>query len=508
MPPGARNVWSKAHTSRLRAIEVGDKPKALIGALSEDLLTLFRKAPLVDDYDAYQRLPVPALEETCLGCLYPSLGCRLPWSRSMDRMRRPAYPLGMAPLPPDYLAVREKIRYVGAAGEEVPVSELGPGLTSTSREKRKATWEAIYSAWAPHAEQVLSALNEASHIKVERLGPRPTATEVFGIDDREALAALADFAPELMDLLNLRNQRNGDGPFLLSDMWLQLPAGHGERHSFEDLWQILTHAIGAVIPSALPILERIRSDGRIHLDGRSPYCALSEETGLPHVYLPFSGILADAMTLAHEIGHAVHCELSIDKQYAPRIFGEIFSQLFEDIVRLDLAASCDSQDDRLDILYNSLFYIAADFLLSTALLDFERRVMELRSDGPLSLDQVVSEQDAALRVWFGMSDDKAGFWMRSHLIYETAAPFYSCLHILGHLMSLLVNERIGAKRSLSEDEFDKLVKDTFRLDPITYLTENLGADPTDLKSTWQRALRPLRERYRPLFESRSPEEMW
>jgi type I restriction enzyme M protein len=48
--------WQAKHGSALRAIAAGDKPKALIEALSEDLLATFRKAPLLDAYDIYQHL--------------------------------------------------------------------------------------------------------------------------------------------------------------------------------------------------------------------------------------------------------------------------------------------------------------------------------------------------------------------------------------------------------------------------------------------------------------------
>jgi type I restriction enzyme M protein len=41
---------------RLRAIAVGDHPKALIATLSEDLLQAVTHAPLLDPYDLYQRL--------------------------------------------------------------------------------------------------------------------------------------------------------------------------------------------------------------------------------------------------------------------------------------------------------------------------------------------------------------------------------------------------------------------------------------------------------------------
>ena len=48
--------WREDHTSRLKAIAIGDKPKALIDVLAEDLLATFQKAPLLDAYDVYQHL--------------------------------------------------------------------------------------------------------------------------------------------------------------------------------------------------------------------------------------------------------------------------------------------------------------------------------------------------------------------------------------------------------------------------------------------------------------------
>jgi type I restriction enzyme M protein len=48
--------WRKAGTPLLKGIAVGDKPKALIELLSEDLLATFQKARLLDPYDVYQHL--------------------------------------------------------------------------------------------------------------------------------------------------------------------------------------------------------------------------------------------------------------------------------------------------------------------------------------------------------------------------------------------------------------------------------------------------------------------
>ncbi len=49
-------AWKDANVSALTGIQVGDRPKALIEALSENLLDSFRPAPLIDAYDVYQHL--------------------------------------------------------------------------------------------------------------------------------------------------------------------------------------------------------------------------------------------------------------------------------------------------------------------------------------------------------------------------------------------------------------------------------------------------------------------
>ena len=49
-------TWQAKHAPLLKAIQVGDKPKAIIHALSEDLLQAFTGKNLIDKYDVYQHL--------------------------------------------------------------------------------------------------------------------------------------------------------------------------------------------------------------------------------------------------------------------------------------------------------------------------------------------------------------------------------------------------------------------------------------------------------------------
>ena len=49
-------AWRKASMPLLTGIQIGDRPKVLIEALSENLLETFRAVPLIDAYDIYQHL--------------------------------------------------------------------------------------------------------------------------------------------------------------------------------------------------------------------------------------------------------------------------------------------------------------------------------------------------------------------------------------------------------------------------------------------------------------------
>jgi len=53
---GLFEEWRETHRPELAAIAPGDPPSALIGALAEDLLATFHRAPLLDPYDVYQHL--------------------------------------------------------------------------------------------------------------------------------------------------------------------------------------------------------------------------------------------------------------------------------------------------------------------------------------------------------------------------------------------------------------------------------------------------------------------
>ncbi|MBO9444162.1 SAM-dependent DNA methyltransferase [Phaeobacter italicus] len=53
---GILDGWAGVNAPRMDGIQVGDKPKELIHTIAEDILERFAEAPLIDHYEAYQRL--------------------------------------------------------------------------------------------------------------------------------------------------------------------------------------------------------------------------------------------------------------------------------------------------------------------------------------------------------------------------------------------------------------------------------------------------------------------
>lgn len=53
---GILDGWAGANAPLMDGIQIGDKPKALIHTIAEDMLERFTEAPLIDNYEAYQRL--------------------------------------------------------------------------------------------------------------------------------------------------------------------------------------------------------------------------------------------------------------------------------------------------------------------------------------------------------------------------------------------------------------------------------------------------------------------
>jgi type I restriction enzyme M protein len=49
-------AWQARNLPAMQGIQQGDKPKALVAQLAEDLLATFKLVPLVDAYDVYQHL--------------------------------------------------------------------------------------------------------------------------------------------------------------------------------------------------------------------------------------------------------------------------------------------------------------------------------------------------------------------------------------------------------------------------------------------------------------------
>jgi type I restriction enzyme M protein len=76
-------AWWDVHQAKLTALKEGVKPKAVIAALSEDILERFAALPLLNKYDVYQRLMdywVETMQDDVFSTMKTSLEKARRWS--------------------------------------------------------------------------------------------------------------------------------------------------------------------------------------------------------------------------------------------------------------------------------------------------------------------------------------------------------------------------------------------------------------------------------------------
>ena len=157
--------WRRANTPRLKAIVAKDKPKVLIEGLSEDLLKTFRRAPLLDSYDVYQRLMI-YWAETMQDDVYMI---------ASDGWREAAKP---QPIVENKKKTRQKPDFI--VGKQRFRAELIPPALVVAR------YFAVEQAEIEHLEAEVSAVNQKlDELKEEHGGEEGLLEQV--IDDKGSI---------------------------------------------------------------------------------------------------------------------------------------------------------------------------------------------------------------------------------------------------------------------------------------------------------------------------------
>lgn len=232
------------------------------------------------------------------------------------------------------------------------------------------------------------------------------------------LEQLLDGAEEGLDALrgyhSLRRKRLGGG-YGMADVFVPLVAENGASYAFEDVERSIVAAASAMGPEVRALAKRVFSDGWLDLGtgkGRRPGANVSWVGGEhPYILLNWNGSFRDALSAAHETGHALHRMLANAHQpyvYSsfPTLQAETAAITLESLFAEHLEHSAGPERGRLERLDLSVQILLRTYYRTVLAADFETEVYRaVAAGGSLTGDRVGDLYLATLRKYYGDAVD-------------------------------------------------------------------------------------------------------
>ncbi len=362
------------------------------------------------------------------------------------------------------------------------------------RDVRRRVFEAFYDEWADYRNTVGTAyensvtadtkLAEARHYDTAREaaldGPN-VPSEVYDtlLDTVEAnLDVLHRHAELKRDCLGVDDLR----------MWDLYAPMSGEDTPALEYETATEHVVDAVAPLGDAYRERMSAA----LEARwvDVYETANKQSGAysggtydsqPYILLNYQDDIASMFTLAHELGHSMHSELTSETQpyvYASyEIFvAEVASTVNEALLTHHLLETVDDERFRRHVLDEYLERFRSTLFRQTMFAEFEHRAHELREDGealtPDRLDEVYRELKEAYYEPAVVDDRIAREWMRIPHFYRA---YYVYQYATGISAANAIVDRIREEGESAAADYREFLRSGSRGYPLALL-ETAGID--------------------------------
>ncbi len=229
------------------------------------------------------------------------------------------------------------------------------------------------------------------------------------------------------------------------------------------------------------------------------FCAMTGRTLYPYVLLNYTTELDDVMTLAHELGHAIHDVLAQESNtfletHPSLALAEIASTFGELIVFDRLITSDTSIEDQKALLMSAVEDNIATVFRQITMFQFEQHVhTERRAKGELSAEELDTIWQTTMTKPFGntvtFTEEHKNFWMYIPHIINT--PFYVYSYAFAQLCSLALFQTYKAQGQPFVEKYLALLQAGGSLSPKDNLAQ-AGFDITQ-PGFWQQGLRVIED---------------
>ncbi len=266
-----------------------------------------------------------------------------------------------------------------------------------------------------------------------------------------------------------------------------------KKYSYEAAQAIVFKAYEAYSKEMATLARKVIADKHVDHEIRKnkmggAYCLEVGPGITPYVLLNYDEDIRDVFTIAHELGHAVHDQLthkhSILTSHPPLILAETASIFGEMLLFDDMMRGTDDKELKKTMIIQQLDNIYAAVMRQAYFVLFEIRAHEMIKEGA-NLDKLTNAYLENLREQFGnalsIPDEFKYEWVSIPHIYHT--PFYCYAYAFGNLLVLALYEQYRNEGKAFVPKYLKILAYGGAENPAKILKE-VGIDISDEKF-WQ-----------------------
>ena len=363
-----------------------------------------------------------------------------------------------------------------------------PMMYGSDRTLRKSAFESLYGVYESHKNTLAATLaaqaKQLWFFAQARNYPSALAaaldrTEVPESVYHSLIDAVRENLPKLHRYTSLRKKLLGVEELHFYDLYANMVGDVEMKFTFQEAKELVLKALA-------PLSENYLNGLRAGFEGRwiDVYENVGKRSGAyssgarphPFVLLNFQGTLNDVFTLAHEMGHAMHSEMSYVNQpvvYSDYVIfvAEVASTCNEALLMEYLLNNTTDKREKAYLINYFLEQFRTTLYRQTMFAEFELKINELAQQGQgITADRCCEIYRKLNEDYFGkdivVDDQFALEWARiPHFYYN----YYVYQYATGYAAAIAISRRILKEGQPAVDDYFKFLSGGCSMPPIDLL---------------------------------------